>query len=131
MPTTLHSDDASLDPEVGDDGARSDPLDEATIGPRDGAGKTVVVAMSGGVDSAVTALVMRERGYRVIGMNLRLFSPEDPEHQVNPCCGIAALDDARATCATIGVPFYAIDMESEFGEAVVDTFVSEYAAGRT
>ena len=130
-PTTLHSNDASLDPEVGDDDARSDPLDEATIGPRDGAGKTVVVAMSGGVDSAVTALVMRERGYRVIGMNLRLFSPEDPEHQVNPCCGIAALDDARATCATIGVPFYAIDMESEFGEAVVDTFVSEYAAGRT
>ncbi len=106
-------------------------LSEAKIGPRDGAGKTVVVAMSGGVDSAVTALVMRERGYRVIGMNLRLFSPDDPEHRVNPCCGIAAMDDARATCATIGVPFYAIDMEAEFGEAVVQRFVDEYAAGRT
>lgn len=106
-------------------------LSEAKIGPRDGAGKTVVVAMSGGVDSAVTALVMRERGYRVIGMNLRLFSPDDPEHQVNPCCGIAAMDDARATCATIGVPFYAIDMEAEFGEAVVQRFVDEYASGRT
>ena len=54
-------------------------LSEEKIGPRDGAGKTVVVAMSGGVDSAVTALIMRERGYRVIGMNLRLFSPDDPE----------------------------------------------------
>ncbi|HEV2107788.1 MAG TPA: tRNA 2-thiouridine(34) synthase MnmA, partial [Thermomicrobiales bacterium] len=106
-------------------------LSEEKIGPRDGAGKTVVVAMSGGVDSAVTALVMRERGYRVIGMNLRLFSPDDPEHRVNPCCGIAAMDDARATCATIGVPFYAIDMEAEFGEAVVRRFVDEYAAGRT
>ena len=106
-------------------------LSEAKIGPRDGAGKTVVVAMSGGVDSAVTALMMRERGYRVIGMNLRLFSPDDPEHRVNPCCGIAAMDDARATCATIGVPFYAIDMEAEFGEAVVRRFVDEYAAGRT
>ena len=101
------------------------------IGPRDGAGKTAVVAMSGGVDSAVTALIMRERGYRVVGMNLRLFSPGDPEHSVNPCCGIPAMDDARATCRAIGVPFYAINMEAEFGEAVVDRFVDEYAAGRT
>ncbi|HET8522193.1 MAG TPA: tRNA 2-thiouridine(34) synthase MnmA [Thermomicrobiales bacterium] len=101
------------------------------IGPRDGAGKTIVVAMSGGVDSAVTALIMRERGYRVVGMNLRLFSPDDPEHSVNPCCGIPAMDDARATCAQIGVPFYAINMESEFSEAVVDRFVNDYAEGRT
>lgn len=101
------------------------------IGPRDGEGKLVVVAMSGGVDSAVTALVMRERGYRVVGMNLRLYSPDDPEHQVNPCCGIVALDDARATCALLGVPFYAVNMESEFGQHVVDKFVDEYAAGRT
>ena len=106
-------------------------LSEEKIGPRDGAGKTVVVAMSGGVDSAVTALIMRERGYRVIGMNLRLFSPDDPEHAVNPCCGIPAMDDARATCALIGVPFYAINMETEFGQHVVDKFVDEYANGRT
>ncbi len=106
-------------------------LSEEKIGPRDGAGKTVVVAMSGGVDSAVTALIMRERGYRVIGMNLRLFSPDDPEHSVNPCCGIPAMDDARATCALIGVPFYAINMETEFGQHVVDKFVDEYAHGRT
>ena len=106
-------------------------LSEAKIGPRDGAGKTVVVAMSGGVDSAVTALIMRERSYKVVGMNLRLFSPGDPEHSVNPCCGIPAMDDARATCALIGVPFYAINMEVEFGEAVVNRFVDEYAAGRT
>lgn len=101
------------------------------IGPRDGARKTCVVAMSGGVDSAVTALVMRERGYRVIGINLRLFSPDDPDHRANPCCGIPAMDDARMTCARIGVPFYAINMEGEFREAVVQRFVAEYAAGRT
>lgn len=106
-------------------------LDASRIGPRDGAGKTAVVAMSGGVDSAVTALVMRERGYRVVGMNLRLFSPDDEDHRANPCCGIPAMDDARATCAAIGVPFYAVNMEVEFGEAVIDTFVNEYAAGRT
>ncbi len=101
------------------------------IGPHDGAGKTCVVAMSGGVDSAVTALVMRERGYRVIGINLRLFSPDDPDHRANPCCGIPAMDDARMTCARIGIPFYAINMEGEFREAVVQRFVDEYAAGRT
>lgn len=106
-------------------------LDPSRIGPRDGAGKTVVVAMSGGVDSAVTALVMRERGYNVVGMNLRLFSPEDEDHRANPCCGIPAMDDARATCATIGVPFYAVNMEMEFGGAVIQTFIDEYAAGRT
>lgn len=96
--------DANLD-------AVADLLVEGKIGPRDGHGKTVVVAMSGGVDSAVTALLMRERGYNVVGMNLRLFSPEDEDHRANPCCGIPAMDDARATCATIGVPFYAINME--------------------
>ncbi|CAN5809284.1 tRNA 2-thiouridine(34) synthase MnmA [soil metagenome] len=106
-------------------------LTEEKIGPRDGRGKTAVVAMSGGVDSAVTALLMRERGYGVVGMNLRLFSPADEDHRANPCCGIPAMDDARATCATIGVPFYAVNMEVEFGAAVVNKFVDEYAAGRT
>lgn len=108
-----------------------DLLTEEKLGPRDGHGRMVVVAMSGGVDSAVTALIMRERGYRVVGMNLRLFSPGDQEHAANPCCGIPAMEDARMTCALIGVPFYAINMESEFSEAVIDRFVSEYAEGRT
>lgn len=106
-------------------------LADGRIGPRDGAGKTCVVAMSGGVDSAVTALLMRERGYRVVGINLRLFSPEDEDHRANPCCGIPAMDDARRTCARIGVPFYALNMEVEFGEAVIGKFVDEYANGRT
>lgn len=120
----VHIDEANLP-------SAEELLVEERIGPRDGAGRTAVVAMSGGVDSAVTALVMRERGYRVVGMNLRLFSPEDEDHRANPCCGIPAMDDARATCARIGVPFYAVNMEVEFGQSVIDTFVNEYAAGRT
>ncbi|MDQ3044169.1 MAG: tRNA 2-thiouridine(34) synthase MnmA [Chloroflexota bacterium] len=111
--------------------ASSKVISAPTIGPRDGAGKTAVVAMSGGVDSAVTALIMRERGYRVVGMNLRLFSPDDADHRANPCCGIPAMDDARVTCALLGIPFYAVNMEAEFSEAVVRRFVDEYAAGRT
>jgi tRNA-specific 2-thiouridylase len=113
------------------DAGVADLLTDARIGPRDGRGRLAVVAMSGGVDSAVTALIMRERGFRVVGMNLRLFTPSDPVHSANPCCGIPAMDDARATCQVIGVPFYAINMEAEFGEAVIDRFVNEYAEGRT
>ena len=113
------------------DEAVAELLSEARIGPRDGDGRTFVVAMSGGVDSAVTALVMRERGYRVIGMNLRLFSPDDPDHRANPCCGLPALSDARRTSARIGIPFYALDMEAEFAESVIDRFVDEYVQGRT
>ena len=117
--------DPARDPEI------AALLSEAKIGPRDGAGRTLVVAMSGGVDSAVTALVMRERGYRVVGMNLRLFSPDDPDHRANPCCGLPALSDARRTSARIGIPFYALDMETEFAESVIDRFVDEYVQGRT
>lgn len=101
------------------------------IGPADGDGRLVVVAMSGGVDSAVAALVMRERGYRVVGMNMRLFTPPDGSGQVNPCCSIEAMEDARATCQRIGIPFYPLNMQREFADAVIDHFVSEYASGRT
>lgn len=114
-----------------DRAAVADLLVPEKIGPADGAGRTIIVAMSGGVDSAVTALIMRERGYTVVGMNLRLFSPDDEDHRANPCCGIPAMDDARRTCATIGVPFYAINMEIEFGGEVIGKFIDEYAAGRT
>lgn len=131
MSTTILSPQTTSSIDETSPAAVQDLLTEDKIGPRDGAGKTVVVAMSGGVDSAVTALVMRERGYRVVGMNLRLFSPEDEDHRANPCCGIPAMDDARTTCATIGVPFYAVNMEIEFGGAVIQKFVDEYAAGRT
>ena len=129
IPLTASTPARSPDPAALDEVAHL--LDPSRIGPRDGAGRTVVVAMSGGVDSAVTALLMRERGYNVVGMNLRLFSPDDEDHRANPCCGIPAMDDARATCATIGVPFYAVNMELEFGGAVIRKFVDEYAAGRT
>lgn len=101
------------------------------VGPIDGDGRLVVVAMSGGVDSAVTALLLRERGYRVVGMNMRLFNPPDDHGQINPCCSLEAMEDARATCQAIDIPFYPMAMQQEFEELVIDKFVDEYANGRT
>lgn len=101
------------------------------VGPVDGDGQTIVVAMSGGVDSAVTALVLRERGYHVVGVNMRLYNPPDEQGFINPCCSIDAMEDARATCQRIDVPFYAMNMAKEFEAGVIDRFVSEYASGRT
>jgi tRNA-uridine 2-sulfurtransferase len=106
-------------------------LSRYDVGPCDGDGRLVVVAMSGGVDSAVTALVLRERGYRVVGMNMRLYNPPDDQGHHNPCCSIDAMEDARATCQRIDIPFYALNMAKEFEAAVIDTFVHEYANGRT
>ncbi len=117
-------------PRLDPDAARA-LLERYDVGPIDGDGRTIVVAMSGGVDSAVAALVLRERGYRVLGVNMRLYNPPDDQGFINPCCSIDAMEDARATCTRIDVPFYAMNMAKEFEAGVIDRFVSEYAAGRT
>lgn len=101
------------------------------VGARDGDGRLAVVAMSGGVDSAVTALLLRERGYRVVGINMRLYTPPEGEEYPNPCCAPEALEDARMAARRIGVPFYPINLEREFEETVINYFVDEYARGRT
>lgn len=101
------------------------------VGPRDGAGRTVVVAMSGGVDSAVTALILRERGYNVVGMNMRVYTPAEDDDYINPCCSIESLENARATCQGMGVPFYPLNVQKEFERVVINYFVDGYAQGRT
>ena len=93
---------------------------------------TVVVAMSGGVDSSVVAARLVDAGYRVIGVMMRLWSEEAPgQSRENRCCTIESTDDARRIAAQLGIPFYLINVEQVFRRNVVDYFIAAYSAGRT
>jgi tRNA-specific 2-thiouridylase len=93
---------------------------------------TIVVALSGGVDSATAAALLVEAGHRVVGLTLRLYDAAGTVASAGGrCCGPRDLEDARQVCAHLGIPFYVVDHAREFGRAVIDDFVAEYAAGRT
>jgi tRNA-specific 2-thiouridylase len=90
----------------------------------------VVVAMSGGVDSSVTAALLKQQGYQVIGMMLRLWSEPGKEAD-NRCCSPDDLALARRIAAQLGIPFYAIDAKNVFYQNVVIPFINGYARGIT
>lgn len=91
----------------------------------------IFVAMSGGVDSALAAALLVERGEDVVGVWMRLVSP-GAASDAPRCCGTdAAGEDARRAAAHLGIPFYALDYAEVFGREVVDRFVRSYAAGET
>jgi tRNA-specific 2-thiouridylase len=102
----------------------------------------VVVGMSGGVDSSVAAALLKEQGYDVVGIMLRLWAEppaedagdedgEDAPVRENACCSIESLSDARRVAAQLDIPFYVINVEEPFRETIVDYFYDEYRAGRT
>ncbi len=92
----------------------------------------VVAALSGGVDSAAAAALLVEQGHRVVGMTMRLYDARgSAASSGGRCCGPRDIEDARAVCAHLGIPHYVIDLEAEFGQAVVDDFVEAYLAGET
>jgi tRNA-specific 2-thiouridylase len=91
---------------------------------------TVVVAMSGGVDSSVAAALLVEQGYRVIGMMLRLWSEPGTEDD-NRCCTPDAMAMARRVAAKLDIPFYAIDVQDRFHEVIVQSFIDGYVQGIT
>jgi tRNA-uridine 2-sulfurtransferase len=93
--------------------------------------RTVLVAMSGGVDSSVAAALLVEQGHRVIGVTMKTFCYSGTESHGKTCCGLDGITDARGVAQRLGIPHYVFDVEREFTRDVIDDFVSEYALGRT
>ena len=91
----------------------------------------VVVAMSGGVDSSVTAALLKAEGYDVIGATLQLYDHGAATHRKGACCAGQDIHDARAVAERIGIPHYVLDYEHRFKEAVIDGFADSYLAGET
>ena len=96
----------------------------------------VVVAMSGGVDSSVAALILQEQGYEVIGVSMQLWDYGEAEESGavatgGSCCSLDDLTDARRVADKLGIPFYVLNMEKAFSKEVVDYFVESYLSGET
>ncbi len=89
--------------------------------------------MSGGVDSSLTAALLRDRGYEVIGVTMQVWPADDPERELaqGGCCSLAAVNDARRVADVLGIPFYVLNFREQFEQKVIDLFVREYLAGRT
>jgi tRNA-specific 2-thiouridylase len=91
----------------------------------------VVVAMSGGVDSSVTAALLKEQGYDVVGVTMQLYDHGVAVQKKGACCAGQDIQDARAVSARIGIPHYVLDYEERFRSAVMEDFAESYAAGET
>lgn len=93
----------------------------------------VLVAMSGGIDSTVTAMLMHEEGYEVIGITMKTwdYASSGGSKKETGCCSLDSINDARKVSVDMGFHHFIIDIREEFGDYVIDDFVSEYIAGRT
>lgn len=94
--------------------------------------KKVLVAMSGGVDSSVAAAFMKEQGYDVIGVTMKLYDNEDINMcDKKTCCSLSDIEDARNVSYKLGIPYYVFNFKSEFKKCVIDKFVCSYKCGMT
>jgi tRNA-uridine 2-sulfurtransferase len=91
----------------------------------------IVVAMSGGVDSSVTAALLVERGYQVIGVTLQLYDHGAATGRKGACCAGRDIGDARRVADQLGIPHYVLDYESRFRHEVIDDFADSYRRGET
>lgn len=95
--------------------------------------KRVLVAMSGGIDSSVAALMLHEQGYEVIGITMKTwdYASSGGERKTTGCCSLDDINDARALAVDKGFPHFILDIREEFGDYIIDNFTHEYIAGRT
>lgn len=92
----------------------------------------VLVAMSGGVDSAVAARLLQDQGYEVVGATIKTWSrSECRDERAKGCCSLSDLDDARQTARVLGIPYYVLDLSGDFKERVMDEFLQSYRNGQT
>lgn len=93
----------------------------------------VLVAMSGGIDSSVAAMMLHEEGYEVIGITMKTwdYASSGGGKKETGCCSLDSINDARQMAVHFGFPHYILDIRSEFGDFIIDNFVEEYLAGRT
>ena len=92
-----------------------------------------MVAMSGGIDSTVTALILHHQGYEVVGITMKTwdYASSGGGKKETGCCNLDSFNDARQAAVEHGFPHYVLDIREEFGDFVVNNFVDEYMAGRT
>jgi len=91
----------------------------------------VVVGMSGGVDSSVAAWLLKEQGYDVVGVTMKVWPQDCISRAEDKCCGPQAIADARGVAHSLGIPHYVVDEADQFEKMVIDYFTAEYKSGRT
>ncbi len=92
----------------------------------------IVVALSGGVDSSVCAQLLVEQGHDVVGMTIKTWTNDEcRDEKSKGCCSLRDIDDARSVARKLNIPYYVMDLSSDFQEKVIDYFVDEYFRGRT
>src|ERR1017187_3437226 len=93
----------------------------------------ILVAMSGGIDSTVAAVMLKEQGYEVIGITMKTwdYATSGGSKKETGCCSLDSINDARQIAVDLGFSHFIIDIREEFGDFVINNFVDEYLAGRT